>query len=171
MATTRITSAMRRSLERRVTELDDRIAALGPDRTGDDSAEATAFLAQLTRERDDILEALDDAVLVDDEPFDTEAIEIGDTVTVRDDEGEIERYLLVDASLRSRPRADWVSVSSPLGAALLGRNKGEKVRVESPAGASYYLIVAFERAEEEGAGLNETARPARDMPLPATGTG
>jgi transcription elongation factor GreA len=145
----RITAPMRRSLQTRLTELEERIRALHEQRAGDDSVEMTALLMQLARQRSDIADALRDAMLIDDEPFDTEAIEIGDTVTIRDPEGATDCYMLVDGKARSRARSDWVSVSSPLGAAILGRGKGDKVRVESPAGSVSYLIVDFERASED----------------------
>lgn len=157
MKDTRMTGAIRRSLEARLGDLDARTAALDAQGTGDDSVEATALLMQLARERSDIVEALRDAILIDDEPFDTQAIEIGDTVAIRDSEGETERYVLVGGNIGSRARSDWVSVHSPLGAALLGRSKGDRVRVELPMGATTYVVLDFERASEdsfvrEGAG-------------------
>jgi transcription elongation GreA/GreB family factor len=140
---------MRNTLEARLDDLDARIEALDNQRDGYDSVETTSLLEDLRRERSDVADALRDAVLVDDEPFDTEAIEIGDTVTVRAEDGAIERYVLVDGNVGTRARSDWVSASSPLGAALLGRNNGARVRVESPAGSAYYTIVAFERSSED----------------------
>jgi transcription elongation GreA/GreB family factor len=156
MPTTRMTGPMRRSLESRLADLDARIETLKAQRKGDDSVEATALLIQLTLERSDIADALQNAVVIDDEPFDTEAIEIGDTVTIRDADGESDRYVLVDGKVRSRARNDWVSVSSPLGSALLGRSKGARVHVESPAGPTSYVIVDFERASEDSVVLAES---------------
>ena len=149
MATTRMTSAMRRSLDRRRAELDRRIETMNEQREGDDSLEATALLEQLRRERSDVAEALRDAMLIDDAPFDTAAIEIGDTVTIRDQEGSMDRYVLVDSNIRTRAQSDWVSVSSPLGAALLGRSKGDEVHVESPSGTMSYVIDDFQRASDD----------------------
>ena len=147
MSLTRMTAPMRRSLEIRLEELDRRIAGLDAQREDDDSMEAMALMEQLIRERSDVEEALRGATLIDDEPFDTEAIEIGDTVALQDSDGEVERYILVDAGVRAR--SDWVSVTSPLGAAIIGRSKGERVRVESPVGTNDYLIVDFERASDD----------------------
>ena len=155
MSRTRMTAPMRRSLEIRLQDLDRRIASLDAQREDDDSMEAIALMEQLIRERSDVEKAIRDATLIDDEPFDTEAIEIGDTVTIRDAEGEVERYVLVDAGIRAR--SDWVSVSSPLGAAIIGRSKGESVRVESPVGTSEYVILDFERTSEDSI----VATPAR----------
>lgn len=148
MQGTRMTKAMRGLLEERVRMLDSRIrdlAVQGPD--VDDSGDAGALLAHLSRERDQILEALREAVLIDDAEFDRSAIETGDRVTIRDPAGEVLRYVLVEGS-SPRVRSDWVSVSSPLGAALLGKGVGEKVVVSTPAGRSSYVILAFERASD-----------------------
>lgn len=150
MGTTRITRFMKRSLEARLSALNARIDSLEDQRDGDDD-EATALLGELARERDDIVEALRDARLIDDDPFDSEAIEIGDAVTIRGAEGEIERYVLVDGNAGSRARSDWVSVASPLGAAILGRNTGDRVRVDSPRGFMEWEILAFERASGDPA--------------------
>ena len=146
MTMTRMTASIKRSLEIRLQELDRLIEELNAQREGDDGVERAALMEQLIRERSDTADALRDASLIDDEPFDTEAIEIGDTVTIRDSEDETERYVLVDANVRTRAGSDWVSVSSPLGAAILGRGKCDEVHVESPSGTMSYVIVDFERA-------------------------
>jgi transcription elongation GreA/GreB family factor len=151
---------MKRSLEIRIEELDRRIGSLNAQREGDDGVEVAALLDQLTSERSDAADALRDATLIDDEPFDTEAIEIGDTVSVRDSQGETERYVLVDGNARTRARNDWVSVSSPLGAAILGRGKGDEVHVESPSGTMSYVIVDFERATGRAVHLSVSRKRA-----------
>ena len=149
MATTRMTGSMRRVLEIRLSELSTRIGSLERQREGDESTETASLLGELTRELDDIVDALRDARLIDDDPFDTHAIEVGDVVTIRDANDEVERYVLVDGKAGSRARSDWVSVDSPLGAAILGRNTGDRVRVESPRGVTGYEIMGFERASTE----------------------
>ena len=145
MTTTRMTRSMRSVLEARLSDLDARLGSLERQREGDESAEITALLGELMRERDGIVDALRDARLIDDDPFDDDAIEVGDVVTVRDAAGEVDRYVLVDGKTGSRARSDWVSVESPLGAAILGRDTGDLVRVESPRGVVEYEILGFER--------------------------
>jgi transcription elongation GreA/GreB family factor len=146
MQTTKMTGPMRASLEARLLDLDGRIAALARQREADDSLDATALHLQLSRERNQIADALADAMLIDDHPFDTEAIEIGDTVTVREMDSETqEQYALVEGTVGCRATSDWLSATSPLGAALLGRSKGEEVLIETPRGTHSYLILDFER--------------------------
>ena len=166
MTTTRMTGSMTRVLESRLSELSARIHSLERQREGDESAETAALLGELTRERDDIVDALRDARLIDDDPFDSDAIEVGDLVTVRDAGGEVDRYVLVDGKAGSRARSDWVSVDSPLGAAILGRNTGDRVQVESPRGVTDYEIMGFERASTDSlasatASTGDEASPPR----------
>ena len=149
MATTRMTGSMRRVLEIRLSELNARIDSLERQREGDESTETAALLGELASERDDIVDALRDVRLIDDDPFDSDAIEVGDVVTIRDAHGQVERYVLVDGKAGSRARRDWVSVDSPLGAAILGRNLGDRVQVESPRGVTDYEILGFERASAD----------------------
>jgi transcription elongation GreA/GreB family factor len=146
MQSTKMTGPMRASLGARLVDLDGRIAVLARHRQADDSLDATALHLQLSRERNQIADALADAILIDDHPFDTEAIEIGDTVTVREMESESqEQYVLVEGTVGCRARSNWLSTTSPLGASLMGRSKGDEVLAETPRGADPYLILDFER--------------------------
>ncbi|MDQ4024355.1 MAG: GreA/GreB family elongation factor [Actinomycetota bacterium] len=159
MSTTRLTRSMRRSLEVRLTDLDTRIDVLNGQRENDESPDTAALRMELTRERTDVIDALRDATLIDDEPFDAHAIEIGDLVTIEGEDGEIERYVLADGRAGSRARSDWVSVSSPLGAAILGRSTGDEVRVQSPRGATTYRILGFARASDDAATASDPGAP------------
>jgi transcription elongation GreA/GreB family factor len=123
-----------------------RASVLERRREGDDSLDETALHLHLSRERNRIEDALANATLIDDDPFDTEAIEIGDMVTVRAiEDGEEEEFILVDQTVGSRARPNWMSAISPLGAALLGRGKGDEVVVQAPGGRRSYQILDFER--------------------------
>ena len=155
---TRITSSMHRSLAERLDDLDARISALEEQRGDDDSVDA-ALLAQLTRERTHLEDAMREVTLIDDEPFDDHAIEVGDTVSVRGSDGETESYVLVDDGVGVRARSDWVSVGSPLGKAILGRSKGDRVQVESPQGPLTYEVLHFERSLGGAAFSEQNAEP------------
>ena len=146
MHTTRMTDSMRSSLEARLLDLEMRVSALERRREGEGNLDETALHLHLSRERDRIADALANATLIDDDPYDTEAIEIGDMVTVRAiEDGEEEEFILVDQTVGSRARPNWMSAISPLGAALLGRGKGDEVVVQAPGGRRSYQILDFER--------------------------
>jgi transcription elongation factor GreA len=61
---------------------------------------------------------------------DGSSVRIGSTVTIEID-GDEETYTIVGA-VESRPSEGRISNESPFGRALLGRNKGEEVTIETP---------------------------------------
>ena len=69
----------------------------------------------------------------------TDHVQIGSTVVVRSDGGK-ETYTIV-GSAEAAPAEGRISNESPVGRALLGHKKGEKVLVSVPAGDSEYTIV------------------------------
>ena len=151
MYTTKITGPIRRSLATRLGKLEERVLALERQRKADYSLDTTALHRELSRERDRLADALARAMVIDDDPFDMEAIELGDTVTVREVASGIqEQYILIDGTVGSRVRSNWVSTTSPLGAALVGRGKGDEVIVETPGGTASYQILDFERKCDRG---------------------
>jgi transcription elongation GreA/GreB family factor len=159
MLTTRMTRAMRTLLETRLDDLDARVKALHREQEVDKTPDSWALLSQLRHERDRIAQTLERVTLIDDQPFDTDAIEVGDAIKVRDEDGGIECYVLVEGDFGSRIRTNWVSVSSPMGARLLGSRKGDKIRVESAVGTAMYVILAFERASDIHANDSTSSAP------------
>jgi transcription elongation factor GreA len=65
----------------------------------------------------------------------------GSTIEVTDTDGGSETYHLVGA-VESDPSAGRISVDSPVGRALVGRKKGDKVTVSVPAGTLTLTIKA-----------------------------
>jgi transcription elongation factor GreA len=68
-------------------------------------------------------------------------VEIGSKVVIRGRDGE-ETFTIV-GSAEASPREGRISNESPVGAALMGRKKGEKVTVQAPAGAIEYTLVSI----------------------------
>lgn len=69
----------------------------------------------------------------------TDEVQIGSTVTIREvGTTDDETYTIVGPA-EANPREGKISQKSPIGAALLGKKKGKKVKVETPEG-----IVQFE---------------------------
>jgi transcription elongation factor GreA len=65
----------------------------------------------------------------------------GSTIEVVDTEGDTETYHLVGA-VESDPSAGRISVESPVGRALVGRKKGDKITVSVPSGTLTLTIKA-----------------------------
>jgi len=68
-----------------------------------------------------------------------DVVEFGSTVTVLDDEGETETWLIVGPH-ESDATAGRISNVSPVGAALIGKRVGDKISVDAPVGQIVYEI-------------------------------
>ncbi len=65
----------------------------------------------------------------------------GATVTLENsDTGEEKTYTLV-GPYESAPEKNRISIATPIGQALLGREEGEEVRVKTPKGVQEYVII------------------------------
>ena len=70
-----------------------------------------------------------------------DVVNIGSTVKVYDEEFDEELELKILGSTESNPALGIISNNSPLGSALIGRKKGDKVSVKMDAGTLVYKIV------------------------------
>lgn len=70
-------------------------------------------------------------------------VQLGSAVTVRDEDGIEERWIIVDSAEASSSE-NRVSSDSPVGKALLGRRAGDTATVETPGGSYTYSIVNVE---------------------------
>lgn len=68
-------------------------------------------------------------------------VALGCHVKIRDSEGEEEEYVIVD-HFEADPRRGRLSQTSPVGQALMGHRKGDKVQVDTPAGTRKLTIIA-----------------------------
>lgn len=83
---------------------------------------------------------LPDLKVVNEPPDDCGRVFFGATVTLEDDAGTQVVYRIVGAD-EFDPAKGWISIDSPLAAAILGKQADEDFRVETPAGiASYYIV-------------------------------
>lgn len=70
----------------------------------------------------------------------SDEVRMGSQVTiVEDGEDDEETYKIVGAA-EANPRERKISHESPIGSALLGHRKGDKVRVETPSGELVFKI-------------------------------
>ena len=79
------------------------------------------------------------AVLIDETTSKTH-VQIGSTVELEGDDGK-ESYTIV-GSAEASPGQGRISNESPVGRALLGKKKGDKVTISVPAGDMHYKVVS-----------------------------
>jgi transcription elongation factor GreA len=103
--------------------------------------------AQLEYRIQSLEQKLRNARVVDTEHVSTEAVSIGARVTLKDlkNKGTLE-YAIV-GSAEADPRNHRLSNESPVGKALLGKKKGDKVTIPAPKGALQYQIVKIQAGE------------------------
>jgi len=87
---------------------------------------------------------LRNARVVAPENVSTESVSIGARVTVKDLATKKNNEYAVVGSAEADPRAHRLSSESPLGKALLGKKKGEKLLVTTPRGAMEYQVMKIE---------------------------
>lgn len=67
-------------------------------------------------------------------------VQIGSTVTVKEDGKKAEEYTIVGAA-EANPKEGLISNESPLGRALLDHKVGDDVQVQAPAGTLQFRVV------------------------------
>ena len=83
--------------------------------------------------------------IIDDENIPTDKVFIGATVTLEDmDTGAEEVYTLVSPEEANYDEGK-ISIYSPIGKALMGKQAGEEVTVDVPAGTLTYTVRAITR--------------------------
>jgi transcription elongation factor GreA len=81
------------------------------------------------------------AQVITPEEVDTTTVGFGAVVTVRDLGLDEEWDYSIVGPLEADPENDRISYESPLGAAFIGKKKGDVVEVEIPAGTARYKIL------------------------------
>jgi len=91
----------------------------------------------------DIEDQLSRAMVIDPTTLSGDKIVFGATVTLIDEDEKKVRYQLV-GQVEADAKDGRISYNSPLGRALIGRQKGEEVEVSTPSGDRYYEIAKIE---------------------------
>lgn len=95
-----------------------------------------AFVDRRIQELEDMLA---NARLIEPD-YDNNIVNIGDTVVIEADDGEIETYRIVGVA-EADPSAGFISNESPVGRALLKKHVGDEVTVTVPYGKMKYRII------------------------------
>ena len=90
-------------------------------------------------------EILSNYVVIEEEEDQGEYVRLGSTVTVLDKEFNEEVTYKIVGSQEADPMNGAISEDSPFGRALLGKNAGDDVTVDAPAGPVEYKILKIER--------------------------
>lgn len=90
-------------------------------------------------------EILSNYVVIEGDDGDGEDVRLGSTVTVLDKEFNEEETYKIVGSQEADPMNGAISEDSPFGRALLGKNAGDDVTVDAPAGPVEYKILKVER--------------------------
>ena len=91
----------------------------------------------------DLEDQLSRAMVIDPTSLSGDKVVFGATVTLIDEDAKKVKYQLV-GQVEADARVGRISYNSPLGRALIGRQKGEEVEVSTPSGDKYYEIAKIE---------------------------
>ncbi len=93
----------------------------------------------------DIEDRLGRAEVIDPEKITArDRVVFGLTVTVEDiDSGDIKKYKLVGED-ESAPENGFISVTSPVGSALIGKRVDDEIQVRVPGGIKEFLVIDIE---------------------------
>lgn len=91
----------------------------------------------------DLEDRLARAMVIDPTTLSGDKVVFGATVTLLDEDEKKVKYQLVGQT-EADARVGRISYNSPLGRALIGRQKGDEVEVTTPAGERYYKIAKVE---------------------------
>jgi transcription elongation factor GreB len=139
-----------RVLRPQVTQAVQEAAAQGDRSENAEYIYGKRQLREIDRRVRFLRQRLEGMVVVGQPPADTKRVFFGAWATLEDDDGEQIEYRIVGPDEFDAARG-WISMDSPLGRALLGKRLDDEVRVQSPAGAKTYTVVAvrYEPAAED----------------------
>jgi len=82
-------------------------------------------------------------MVIDPTTLSGDKVVFGATVTLTDEDDKKVKYQLVGQA-EADAKDGRISYNSPLGRALIGRQKGDEVEVSTPSGDRYYAIKKIE---------------------------
>lgn len=142
-----LTAEGRRQLQERARRLEEETIPALVAAIEEEDDEMSPRLEQdlALRELEQLRYVLETAGNVYDLPEDPGVVQIGDTVTVRTEDGETVSHLIVHPA-EAGLDTNRISSDSPLAAAILGHEVGREVTIEAPSGPYTATIVESVRA-------------------------
>ena len=131
--------------EKEVAELIKEARSFGDLSENSEYDEAKNEQGKLYSRMAELEEILSNYVVIDEEEQVGDYVRLGSTVTVLDKEFNEEETDKIVGSQEADPMNGAISEDSPFGRALLGKNPGDDVTVDAPAGPVEYKILKVER--------------------------
>ena len=131
--------------EKEVAELIKEARSFGDLSENSEYDEAKNEQGTLYSRMAEIEEILSNYVVIEEDASAGSEVRLGSTVTVLDKEFNEEEVYKIVGSQEADPMNGSISEDSPFGRALLGKNKGDEVTVDAPAGPVYYKVIKIER--------------------------
>ena len=92
---------------------------------------------------------LDEVTVVNSIPPNTNKIFFGAFVTLENEEGLLNTYRLVGPD-EIDPKRGYISVDSPMGKALIGKEIDAEISIQTPTGEATHIVSAIEYKDEVG---------------------
>ena len=118
----------------------ERTAAFGDRSDNAEYKEAKGILRRTQNQIWNLEDQLKRAVVIKPEKNKEGPVQLGSTVTLESNDGSRQKFEIL-GTLETNPGRSRISHRSPLGAALIGRKKGETVTVQTPRGSREYKII------------------------------
>ena len=131
--------------EKEVAELIKEARSFGDLSENSEYDEAKTEQGKLYSRIAEVEEILSNYVVIDESDDGGNYVRIGSTVTVLDKEFDEELVYKIVGSQEADPMNGVISEDSPFDRALLGKNVGDDVVVDAPAGSVEYKLLKVER--------------------------
>lgn len=127
----------------KVTKSVSEAAALGDRSENAEYIYGKKRLREIDRRVRYLTKRLDEVTVVNSKPDDTSKIYFGAVVHLEDDQGDVLVCRLLGAD-EIDPKAGNISIDSPMGRALLGKEMDAKVELSSPSGHKTYYVTEIQ---------------------------
>ena len=123
-----------------VTQSVSEAAALGDRSENAEYIYGKKRLREIDRRVRYLNKRLDEVTVVDRQPDDTSKVYFGAHVELEDASGKLFEYRLLGAD-EIDPKTGTISIDSPMGRALLGKQIDSDITLDTPIGEQHYILV------------------------------
>ena len=127
--------------EKEIAELIKEARSFGDLSENSEYDEAKNEEGKLYSREAEVQAILDNYVLIEEDALDDTTVNLGCTVTVLDLDMDMEEEYRIVGSQEADPMEGRISEESPFGRALMGKEEGDEITVEAPAGVLRYRVV------------------------------